>query len=102
VGAFVLFIQNVRSSQTQITLLESKRRLQLAQLTVETAKLGAETDDKIEFLKQSVNRILEAFPQAYHVQIFLAQDRRNLMELVASTGEVGEIMLAEGILKISS
>ena len=93
VGAFVLFIQNVRSSQSQITVLESKRRLQLAQLTVETAKLGAEISDKTVFLKQSVIRLLGAFPQAYHVQIFLAQDRRNLMELVASTGEVGEILL---------
>lgn len=91
-----LFLWVSRVSQTEAELDASQRRLQLAQLTTQITTTLAEVDDLEGELGRIVEEIRTNFPVAYHVQIFLIDETGRIARLAASTGEVGQRLLASG------
>jgi len=76
--------------------LQSANRL-LTQLraSAEVAQLAATAATSSELMQRIANYIRDRFG-FYHVQIFLADAERRYANLVASTGEAGEMMLRRG------
>ncbi len=72
----------------------SRRRLQLAQLTTRIARNLSRSEDRDATLNELVEGIREIFPVMYHVQVFLIEETGRVAELVASTGEPGQKLLA--------
>lgn len=69
-------------------------RLRLADVTTRLAKLASQRLDLKSALDTAVTLILENYGQFYHVQVFLNDEREVNARLVASSGEVGEKLLA--------
>ncbi|MFQ3534379.1 MAG: GAF domain-containing protein [Aggregatilineales bacterium] len=76
--------------------LQTANRL-LAQLraSAEVSQLAVTAGTSVELMPRIANYIRDRFG-FYHVQIFLADADRRYANLVASTGEAGEVMLRRG------
>jgi len=93
VGIIYLYLQagRVSSGETEAGLVQ--QRLRLARLTTRITRSIAEPEDLSEVLNAIVDDIREAFPEAYHAQVFLLDEDGRFAKLVASTGEPGRKLL---------
>lgn len=80
----------VRSSQE--TAAEAQRASTLLRTTAEISQITSTILDLKELFNRAVEIIRDRFVY-YHVQIFLVDDNREYADLVASTGEVGQMLL---------
>lgn len=74
---------------------ELQRQALQLQTTAEFAKLAAETPDPGELMRRAVELIQEHF-DFYHASVFTLDETGTWAELAASTGELGQRMLARG------
>lgn len=89
----------VRSESLTEEVTERTRDLQRQtvqlQTTAEFAKFASETPDPEELMRRSVELIQSRF-DFYHASIFTLDEGGTWVELAASSGEVGQRMLARG------
>ncbi len=62
----------------------------------EVAILATSAENLEDILERTVNLIVERFPQYYHASVFLLDESGGNAVLKASTGEVGQVMRAQG------
>lgn len=73
----------------------SRTNADLLQATADVGQVVSQILDLNELLENAVNLILTRFSH-YHVQIFMVNETRDQVLLVASTGEIGKRLLARG------
>lgn len=99
VGALSRAVDDMRR-QINDTLDDMRTRLHLrdrdVRLTQVISRTAAEERDLQKLMNQVVNLITENFDAIYHAQIFLIDARREYAVLRASTGELGQRLLARG------
>ncbi|MDX2077679.1 MAG: GAF domain-containing protein [bacterium] len=76
----------------QNTAQEAQRASTLLRTTAEISQITSKLLDLDELFGRAVELIRDRFAY-YHVQIFLVDDNREYANLVASTGEVGQMLL---------
>ncbi|GAB4551941.1 MAG: hypothetical protein OHK0023_19450 [Anaerolineae bacterium] len=81
--------------ESRRNLAQANRLLTQLRASAEVAQLAVVSSNLAEFMPRVVNYIRDRFG-FYHVQIFLADPERRYANLVASTGDAGEIMLRRG------
>lgn len=79
-------------STAQKTANEAQRTSTLLRTTADISQITATILDLNELFPRAVELIRDRFV-FYHVQIFLVDDNREYANLVASTGEVGQLLL---------
>lgn len=79
----------------QGTLEQSRRSAELLQGSADVAQVTTRLLDLRELLTEAIERIRSRF-NFYHVQVFLVNEQLDQAELVASTGDVGQKLLARG------
>lgn len=77
----------------QYRLRQSNRDIEATQ---EISRVAASETDLNVLMNRVVNSIIEHFPNIYHAQIFLNDSDNHYAVLHASTGEVGQMLLARG------
>lgn len=92
--AFVyVFLRLASAREQQGEMIAARSQLQIAQITTTiAARLNRES--LASLLNGAVDLIRDSYPDMYHVQIFLLDDDRRMANLAASTGEVGQLLLA--------
>lgn len=100
VGAFMLLLtaaalalRFLRLSQVEAVATERHDRLSLAQITTQVAQRIARRASLQEVLDKTVEEVILSYPLIYHAQVFLIDEDTRQAKLVASTGEVGRLML---------
>lgn len=86
-GTFAFEVQRSISYGTRL-LSQLRGVLDISQITANVTSLD-------ELLPQAVNYVRDRFG-VYHVQIFLVDKERRYVNLVASTGETGKVLLERG------
>jgi len=86
-----LSLASARERQGEVAATQS--RLQLAQITT-TIAARLNRASLPDLLNGAVDLIRDSYPDMYHVQIFLLDDEGQTARLAASTGEVGQLLLA--------
>ncbi|MGB1286150.1 MAG: GAF domain-containing protein [Aggregatilineales bacterium] len=71
-------------------------RLKLAEITSLITREASRRAPLSDILDLVLSLILEKYPQVYHAQIFLVDDSHVNANLYASTGSIGEKLLANG------
>lgn len=92
--AFVyLYLRLARAREQQGEMEATHQRLQLAEITT---GLSGQLDRSSlpNLLSGAVDLIRDSYPDMYHVQIFLIDAEQHMAQLAASTGEVGQLLLA--------
>lgn len=92
--AFVyVFLRLASAREQQGEMIAARSQMQIAQITTTiAARLNRES--LASLLNGAVDLIRDSYPDMYHVQIFLLDDDRRMANLAASTGEVGQLLLA--------
>lgn len=94
VGGFTyLFLRYARLSRWEGTTSIQQERLLLAEITSQVTQRILRRASLKDVLNNTVDQINASYPQIYHVQVFLIDDKRMSAKLAASTGEVGRILL---------
>lgn len=96
VASFViaLYLRTARIVRSAGYSQAAEQRLNLANVTAQIAQRVSSRRELSDVLDTTVAQILANYPGIYHAQIFL-NDAANLdAQLVASTGEVGQMLLA--------
>jgi signal transduction histidine kinase len=95
VGAITyLFLRFAQQNQAQAVARISEERLKLAQLTTRIAQRITRRTALQDVFTEAVEQIRQNYPQIYHAQIFLIDERDA--RLVAGTGTVGAQLIARG------
>lgn len=68
-------------------------RVKLAEITQTVTRIGSERVSLEDALNRSIRILQENYPQFYHVQVFAIDDNGVQARLVASTGDVGRVLL---------
>lgn len=68
-------------------------RIKFAEFISEISTRASQRMPLRDLLAYTVNLILEKYPQFYHAQVFLLDERGGQARLIASTGEPGKILL---------
>ncbi len=93
---FYLFVRNLSLRQEETLLKAGEDRLRLATITTDIARNIANQKELTELLSNTVDEIRERYVEIYHAQIFLIDPSINSARLVASTGEVGALLIGRG------
>ena len=81
------------SNRLQTTFDRSRRNTELLRATAEVGQIATKILNQDELFRRAVELIRDRFVY-YHVQIFLVDENRHFADLVASTGEAGQQLLA--------
>ncbi|MBL8153063.1 MAG: GAF domain-containing protein [Anaerolineae bacterium] len=92
-GAAALSLRFLRLSRVEALTTERHDRLSLAQITSQVAQRIARRASLQEVLDNTVEEVIHSYPLIYHAQVFLIDEDTRQANLVASTGEVGRLML---------
>jgi GAF domain-containing protein len=92
-GFTYLFLRYLRLSRTEAAAGSREERLRLAEITTQVSRRISQRMALNEVLTNAVEQIESNYPAIYHAQIFLVDDLRQNARLVASTGEVGRLLL---------
>lgn len=92
VGA--LYLRIAVLSRSEGVAEATVERIKLAEITTRLTQLASQRLALKEALDVAVELILANYPQFYHVQVFLNDQNNVNARLVASSGEVGEKLLA--------
>jgi GAF domain-containing protein len=93
-GFTQLFLRYVRLSRSEGAALVNDERLKLAEITTQVSQRISHRMALNDVLNNAVDQIQTSYPAIYHAQIFLVDDTRQKANLVASTGEVGRMLMA--------
>jgi len=97
VGLTLYFFLGIVREQTREAAGDvEKARQKLAETSTEITSRVLRRADLTDTLNTAVEEIRASYPLAYHVQIFLIDDARQNARLAASTGDVGQVLLARG------
>lgn len=88
-----LMLRYAHISRTEGAKTISAERLRLAELTSQIAQRISHRMPLPDVLNNAVEQIRTEFPQIYHAQIFLVDEQKQNARLVASTGEVGRLLI---------
>jgi GAF domain-containing protein len=88
------FLSIAQTSRRQGEDLAALDRTRLAELTTKLSRLGSQRTVLREALDGSLALIQETYPQFYHIQVFIIESGGVQAELIASTGDVGQKLLA--------
>ena len=88
-----LFLRSVRLDQTESEVRANEERFKLANVTTQIAQRISRRTALADLLSSAVEDIRNSYSDIYHVQIFLINEHTREAELVASTGEVGKMLL---------
>lgn len=94
IGLLFLYLNVTRQEREDIEQIASKQRLQIAQLTTSITRSVSDNQALPSVLNQIVHEILKTFVEVYHVQVFLIDESGRMAQVVASTGDVGQKLLA--------
>jgi GAF domain-containing protein len=92
-GFTFLFLRFLRLSRSEAAAGAREERLRLAEITTQVSRRISRRMALNEVLNNAVEQIETEYPAIYHAQIFLVDDTRQNAKLVASTGEVGRLLL---------
>lgn len=94
ISAFTyLFLRFLNLSRSEAAAGAREDRLKLAELTTQVSQRISRRMALNEVLNNAVDQIESSYPSIYHAQIFLVDEKRQNAKLVASTGEVGRLLL---------
>jgi GAF domain-containing protein len=94
VGGFTyLFLRYANLSRTEGAALANDERLKLAEITTQVSQRISHRNSLSAVLSNAVEQIQTSYPAIYHAQIFLVDETRQKADLVASTGQVGRMLL---------
>jgi GAF domain-containing protein len=88
-----LFLRFAYQSQSEGARLVTAERLRLAEITSQVAQRISRRMALQDVLNNAVEQICAEYPLIYHAQIFLLDESRQNAQLVASTGEVGRMLI---------
>ncbi|MEO1290732.1 MAG: hypothetical protein AAFV93_23570 [Chloroflexota bacterium] len=91
VYAYTRFIETSRLTGQDI---ESVERLKLAEVTAQVTQQASTRQSLNIALNNTLKLILDNYPTIYHAQVFLIDDKGIQAKLQASTGDVGQTLLA--------
>jgi hypothetical protein len=89
----VLFLRNTRLVREEGASEVSEERMKLAEITSQVAQRISRRMGLDDVLTNAVEQIRSRYSDIYHAQIFLIDELGQDARLVASTGEVGQILL---------
>lgn len=89
-----LFLYAIRVSRLEALMRSSEEQLRLAAITTKIASLVNRRQPLESVLRTAIDEILRGYPTVYHAQIFLNDEANEYARLVASTGEVGQLLLS--------
>ncbi|NWG16133.1 MAG: GAF domain-containing protein [Chloroflexi bacterium] len=88
-----LFLRFAYQSRVEGARIVSAERLRLAEITSQIAQRISRRMALRDVLNNAVEQIRAEYPLIYHAQIFLLDENRQNAQLVASTGEVGRLLM---------
>jgi GAF domain-containing protein len=89
-----LFLYTIRINRLEASIQSSEEQLRLAAITTKIATLVNRRQPLESVLRTAIDEILRGYPTVYHAQIFLNDEANEYARLVASTGEVGQLLLS--------
>ncbi|MGQ9907867.1 MAG: GAF domain-containing protein [Candidatus Flexifilum sp.] len=89
-----LFLYAIRINRLEASIQSSEEQLRLAAITTKIATLVNRRQPLESVLRTAIDEILRGYPTVYHAQIFLNDEANEYARLVASTGEVGQLLLS--------
>ncbi|MDZ4771143.1 MAG: GAF domain-containing protein [Chloroflexota bacterium] len=92
----ILYRRIARTAQRESRAEADDARLRLATITTDIAQRIASRKALDEVLTATVEEIRGGYAEVYHAQIFLIDEFGAMARLVASTGEVGALLLSRG------
>ena len=92
-GFTFFFLRYAHLSRTEGVTLANEERLRLAEITTQVSQRISQRMGLSDVLNNAVEQIHHSYPTVYHSQIFLTDENQQNAELVASTGEVGRMLL---------
>lgn len=95
-GLVYLFLRLAIISRHEAAADIQQDRLNLAQITSQIAQRISRRMPLTEVLTAAVELVTASYPAIYHAQIFLIDTDNKTARLVASSGEVGRLLLARG------
>lgn len=93
-GITYLFLRYASLSRAEGQSEAEEERLRLAEITTQVAQRISRRTALGEVLEGAVEQIQDEYPYIYHAQIFLIDRATQSAQLVASTGEVGRMLIA--------
>jgi GAF domain-containing protein len=87
------FLRLAVSTRADTEEVAGAERVKLAEITQTVTRIGSERVSFEEALNRIIRILQENYPQFYHVQIFAIDDSGVQARLVASTGDVGRVLL---------
>lgn len=93
-GIVYLYLRFSRLSKEEGLSEALEQRLRLAEITTQITQRISSRSSLNDLLKNSVEQIVQSYPEIYHAQIFLNDPGEHRARLQASTGEAGQILLA--------
>lgn len=93
-GITYLFLRYASLSRVEGESEVNLERLRLAEITTQVAQRISRRTALNEVLEAAVEQIRDEYPYIYHAQIFLIDRPTQSARLAASTGEVGQLLLA--------
>ncbi len=93
IGLIYLYVRFSRLNREEGANAALQDRLKLAEITTQITQRISSRNSLNEVLTNTVDLIVEGYPDIYHAQIFLVDDDLRKARLAASTGEVGRILL---------
>jgi GAF domain-containing protein len=92
-GFTYLFLRYAQVNRREGMAIVNEERLKLAEITTQVSQRISRRMALNEVLNNAVDQIQSNYPAIYHAQIFLVDENRQSARLVASTGEVGRMLL---------
>ena len=71
----------------------NQERLKLAEINTEITRMATQRGNIQDILNRALGLLISNYPTVYHAQVFLVDEQGNRARLVASTGEVGRMLL---------
>ncbi|GAB5490460.1 MAG: hypothetical protein Phog2KO_06750 [Phototrophicaceae bacterium] len=95
ITGFILYIFNrfVVVSRTESQDVEGLERLKLADVNMRITRLASSRESLKTALDTTIDLILKNYPDIYHAQVFLIDQKGIQARLEASTGDVGQRLL---------
>jgi GAF domain-containing protein len=88
-----LFVRFLRTGRTEAVEVQREDRLKLATITTQVAQRITRRMALSSVLSSAVDQVRDSYPEIYHVQIFMLDEGGKIARLVASTGEVGRLLM---------
>lgn len=95
-GVTYLFIRYARLNRVEGVSKAIRERLVLAEINTQISRRASERVGREATLNYALQLILENYRRFYHAQVFLINEAGVRADLVASTGSIGQQLIAQG------